>query len=124
MVPETLEPSLQLASAVLSQLNMPQDEVAHAIQAFRRNHVSELQVTHPTLHTVCLSSCAVPCDGHICCDDDAFKGLALSCAMQVLCRNSGSTLGYGFATLMEDADDSSSEEDEPLRPMSLTEAVP
>ena len=44
--------------------------------------------------------------------------------MQVLCRNSGSTLGYGFATLMEDADDSSSEEDEPLRPMSLTEAVP
>ncbi|DBA99171.1 hypothetical protein WJX82_006091 [Trebouxia sp. C0006] len=85
VVPETLEPSLQLASAVLSQLNMPQDEVAHAIQAFRRNHVSELQV---------------------------------------LCRNSGSTLGYGFATLMEDADDSSSEEDEPLRPMSLTEAVP
>ncbi len=45
MVPETLEPSLQLASAVLSQLNMPQDEVAHAIQAFRRSHVSELQVT-------------------------------------------------------------------------------
>ncbi|KAL0022130.1 hypothetical protein WJX79_005559 [Trebouxia sp. C0005] len=85
VVPETLEPSLQLASAVLSQLNMPQDEVAHAIQAFRRSHVSELQV---------------------------------------LCRNSGSTLGYGFATLMEDADDSSSEEDEPLRPMSLTEAVP
>lgn len=43
--------------------------------------------------------------------------------VQVLCRNSGSTLGYGFATLMEE-DDSSSEEDEPLRPMSLTEAVP
>ena len=45
-------------------------------------------------------------------------------ALQVLCRNSGSTLGYGFATLMEDNDDSSSEEDEPLRPMSLTEAIP
>ena len=59
MVPETLEPSLQLASAVLSQLNMPQDEVAHAIQAFRRNHVSELQVTRPTLHSVCLSSSTV-----------------------------------------------------------------
>ena len=44
VVPETLEPSLQLASAVLSQLNMPQDEVAHAIQAFRRSHISELQV--------------------------------------------------------------------------------
>ena len=47
MVPETLEPSLQLASAVLSQLNMPQDEVAHAIQAFRKNHISELQVCSP-----------------------------------------------------------------------------
>jgi hypothetical protein len=51
VVPETLEPSLQLASAVLSQLNMPQDEVAHAIQAFRRNHVSELQVKHILLCT-------------------------------------------------------------------------
>lgn len=85
VVPETLEPSLQLASAVLSQLNMPQDEVAHAIQAFRKSHISELQV---------------------------------------LCRNSGSTLGYGFATLMEEDDDSSSEEDEPLRPLSLTGATP
>ena len=44
--------------------------------------------------------------------------------LQVLCKTSGSTLGYGFATLMEDADDSSSEEDEPLRPMSLSEAIP
>ncbi|DBA78616.1 TPA: K(+) efflux antiporter 1, chloroplastic [Trebouxia sp. C0004] len=43
VVPETLEPSLQLVSAVLSQLNLPQDEVAHAIEAFRRNHVSKLQ---------------------------------------------------------------------------------
>lgn len=44
--------------------------------------------------------------------------------LQVLCKNSGSTLGYGFATLMEDADSSSSEEDELIRPMSLSEAVP
>lgn len=44
VVPETLEPSLQLASAVLSQLNMPSDEVAQAIQNFRKNHVAELQV--------------------------------------------------------------------------------
>ena len=45
--------------------------------------------------------------------------------LQVLCRNSGSTLGYGFATLMEEDDDSSSEEeDEPLRPMSLSGATP
>ena len=64
MVPETLEPSLQLASAVLSQLNMPQEEVAHAIQAFRRSHVSELQVhvaplLSGTLH-VCLNLVLLP----------------------------------------------------------------
>ncbi len=75
MVPETLEPSLQLASAVLSQLNMPQDEVAHAIQAFRRNHVSELQVIHPTLHSVCLSSCAVFVMATLPCYHEAFKVL-------------------------------------------------
>ncbi len=45
MVPETLEPSLQLASAVLSQLNMPPDDVQEAIQDFRRAHIGELQVT-------------------------------------------------------------------------------
>ena len=44
MVPETLEPSLQLASAVLSQLNMPPDDVQEAIQEFRRAHMGELQV--------------------------------------------------------------------------------
>lgn len=57
VVPETLEPSLQLASAVLSQLNMPQDEVAHAISAFRRNHVSELQVQWPMRSPCCTHSC-------------------------------------------------------------------
>ena len=44
MVPETLEPSLQLASAVLSTLNMDQAEVANAISAFRKSHIAELQV--------------------------------------------------------------------------------
>ena len=44
VVPETLEPSLQLASAVLAQLNMPADEVSQAIQDFRKSHVAELQV--------------------------------------------------------------------------------
>lgn len=44
VVPETLEPSLQLASAVLSQLNMPPDDVQEAIQEFRRAHMGELQV--------------------------------------------------------------------------------
>ena len=48
VVPETLEPSLQLASAVLSNLNMDQAEVANAISNFRRSHIAELQVTSPT----------------------------------------------------------------------------
>ena len=43
VVPETLEPGLQLASAVLSNLNMPPDDVQEAIQSFRRNHLMELQ---------------------------------------------------------------------------------
>jgi Kef-type K+ transport system membrane component KefB len=43
VVPETLEPSLQLASAVLAELNMPPEEVAAAVSAFRRTHLSELQ---------------------------------------------------------------------------------
>lgn len=53
VVPETLEPSLQLASAVLSQLNMPPDDVQEAIQDFRRAHIGELQVRlHSTsVHT-------------------------------------------------------------------------
>lgn len=75
MVPETLEPSLQLASAVLSQLNMPQDEVAHAIQAFRRNHVSELQVKHILLFASELLSSL--CDGLIYCDHGPLKVLIL-----------------------------------------------
>lgn len=61
MVPETLEPSLQLASAVLSQLNMPSDEVAQAIQNFRKNHVSELQVAlyfDPVLLAMRCSTCS------------------------------------------------------------------
>jgi hypothetical protein len=47
VVPETLEPGLQLASAVLSQLNMPPDDVQEAIQSFRRNHLMELQARRP-----------------------------------------------------------------------------
>lgn len=47
VVPETLEPSLQLASAVLSQLNMPPDDVQEAIQEFRRAHMGELQASTP-----------------------------------------------------------------------------
>jgi len=43
VVPETLEPSLQLASAVLAQLKLPPEEVQAAISTFRRTHLSELQ---------------------------------------------------------------------------------
>lgn len=45
VVPETLEPSLQLAAAVLSQVNMPSDEIARVIQTFRETHISELRVS-------------------------------------------------------------------------------
>lgn len=44
VVPEVLEPSLQLAAAVLSELNVPEDEVAETIRSFRKNHLSELQM--------------------------------------------------------------------------------
>ncbi|CAK9258254.1 unnamed protein product [Sphagnum jensenii] len=42
VVPETLEPSLQLAAAVLAQVKLPAAEIAATIDAFRTNHLSEL----------------------------------------------------------------------------------
>ncbi|KAL2892246.1 K(+) efflux antiporter 2 chloroplastic [Bienertia sinuspersici] len=42
VVPETLEPSLQLAAAVLVQAKMPTSEIASAINEFRSRHLSEL----------------------------------------------------------------------------------
>ncbi|KAK9834871.1 hypothetical protein WJX81_005409 [Elliptochloris bilobata] len=77
VVPETLEPGLQLASAVLSNLNMPPDDVQEAIQSFRRNHLMELQV---------------------------------------LCKNSGSTLGYGFSSSTVDLDDEADASDDGAAP--------
>jgi len=44
VVPEVLEPSLQLAAAVLSELNVPEDDVAETIRSFRKTHLSELQM--------------------------------------------------------------------------------
>ena len=44
MVPETLEPSLQLAAAVLSELNMNEDDVAETVRSFRKIHLADLQV--------------------------------------------------------------------------------
>ena len=42
-MPETLEPSLQLAAAVLSELSMPEDDVADIVRTFRKKHLSEFQ---------------------------------------------------------------------------------
>ncbi|KAL3604088.1 hypothetical protein D5086_004947 [Populus alba] len=42
VVPETLEPSLQLAAAVLAQAKLPMSEIAATINAFRSRHLSEL----------------------------------------------------------------------------------
>ncbi|KAI3701186.1 hypothetical protein L2E82_45834 [Cichorium intybus] len=42
VVPETLEPSLQLAAAVLAQAKLPMSEIAATINEFRTRHLSEL----------------------------------------------------------------------------------
>ncbi|CAH2039338.1 unnamed protein product [Thlaspi arvense] len=42
VVPETLEPSLQLAAAVLAQAKLPTSEIANTINEFRARHLSEL----------------------------------------------------------------------------------
>ncbi|XP_020218588.1 K(+) efflux antiporter 2, chloroplastic [Cajanus cajan] len=42
VVPETLEPSLQLAAAVLSQAKLPTSEIAATINEFRSRHLAEL----------------------------------------------------------------------------------
>nr|XP_043618980.1 K(+) efflux antiporter 2, chloroplastic-like [Erigeron canadensis]XP_043618981.1 K(+) efflux antiporter 2, chloroplastic-like [Erigeron canadensis] len=42
VVPETLEPSLQLASAVLAQAKLPMSEIVATINEFRSRHLSEL----------------------------------------------------------------------------------
>ncbi|XAR54076.1 hypothetical protein NMG60_11029077 [Bertholletia excelsa] len=42
VVPETLEPSLQLAAAVLAQAKLPMSEIAATINEFRCRHLSEL----------------------------------------------------------------------------------
>ncbi len=61
VVPETLEPSLQLASAVLSQLNMPPDDVQEAIQEFRRAHMGELQALPSSVYILLALRLWLPC---------------------------------------------------------------
>ncbi|GLJ42693.1 hypothetical protein SUGI_0885150 [Cryptomeria japonica] len=42
VIPETLEPSLQLAAALLAQAKLPASEIAQSINEFRSRHLSEL----------------------------------------------------------------------------------
>lgn len=43
-MPEILEPSLQLAAAVLSSMQMKPDEISDAIDSFRRLHLADLRL--------------------------------------------------------------------------------
>ena len=43
VVPETLEPSLQLAASVLGALKIPPEEVTSVVDQFRKKHLSELR---------------------------------------------------------------------------------
>ena len=45
VVPETLEPALQLAAALLRETKMPADDITVAIDTYRRNHLKDLQST-------------------------------------------------------------------------------
>ena len=67
VIPEMLEPSLQLASAVLMRLAVPADEAAAAVDAFRREHVRELALANPLLGDAGGSLVRVDSDD----DDDA-----------------------------------------------------
>lgn len=42
VVPETLEPSLQLAAAVLKEMQLPPEDVTAALDDYRRKHIAEL----------------------------------------------------------------------------------
>lgn len=43
VVPETLEPSMQLAASVLSQFKLPPEEINTHLDNFRKKHLRELQ---------------------------------------------------------------------------------
>lgn len=42
-IPEILEPSLQLAAAVLQQLDIPSPDIVKAVEAFRQRNMAELK---------------------------------------------------------------------------------
>ena len=43
VVPETLEPSLQLAAAVLGEMDMSNEDISIAVDNFRRTHIQDLK---------------------------------------------------------------------------------
>ena len=44
VVPETLEPSLQLGAAVLNEMEMSNEDISIAVDNFRRSHMGDLQM--------------------------------------------------------------------------------
>lgn len=42
-IPEILEPSLQLAAAVLQQLDIPSPDIVKAVESFRQRNMAELK---------------------------------------------------------------------------------
>ena len=44
VVPETLEPSLQLGAAILGEMEMSNEDISIAVDNFRRSHMGELQI--------------------------------------------------------------------------------
>eukprot|EP00882_Tetradesmus_deserticola_P018408 GHRQ01019773.1.p1 GENE.GHRQ01019773.1~~GHRQ01019773.1.p1 ORF type:complete len:187 (-),score=60.17 GHRQ01019773.1:380-940(-) len=67
VVPEILEPSMQLAASVLSQFKLPPEEINTHLNNFRKKHLSELQALaalsgeHSTAQRVPLSRLQTSC---------------------------------------------------------------
>ena len=59
-VPETLEPSLQLASAVLTRLELPPEEVVTAIDSFRRRNMDQLRELQADMASSTTSKASAP----------------------------------------------------------------
>ena len=59
VVPEILEPSLQLAASVLNEFKLPYDEVTSILDQFRKKHLSELQVLAKSTGKEIVQACGV-----------------------------------------------------------------
>ncbi|THG20461.1 hypothetical protein TEA_027540 [Camellia sinensis var. sinensis] len=103
VVPETLEPSLQLAAAVLAQAKLPTSEIAATINEFRSRHLSEL--TEAKLPT-----------SEIAATINEFRSRHLS-ELTELCEASGSSLGYGYSRMMSKPKTQPSDSSDGLLPL-------